>query len=202
MIKKFLLIGALALLASFSAKARLGYTLDECIKLYGTDYKSYPSITKDEGSLYTWETKTFNITVEFAPGSSTVGCMQYDAKMNGEEDTYFLTGNPAKDYAEFFKFFSPAVIADLLQKNAPGSVWKKIKARAKDETNYRSPVAIATYVSHLYDDEVNRNSESDHPQLVIKTVEFEKWDAALAKQVEAEEKAKKSEPKKLASDQL
>jgi hypothetical protein len=36
MLKKLLLIGAFALLPALNAKARIGYTLDECIKQYGT----------------------------------------------------------------------------------------------------------------------------------------------------------------------
>jgi hypothetical protein len=133
--------------------------------------------------------------VDFAPGSSTAGAIAYQPKVN-ENETYFLSGDPAKDYAEFYKSFSPEVVNDLLKKNAPGSVWTK-KIKGKEETDYRSPVATAIYYSHVAeaDDEDNRNGEYDHPQLEIKTVEYRKFE-------EAASKAEKPEPKKLASDQL
>jgi hypothetical protein len=70
MLKKFLLIGALALLAALNAKARIGYTLDECIKQYGANYKSYDF--GKSGTSYTWETNYFKISVSFAPGVSTL----------------------------------------------------------------------------------------------------------------------------------
>lgn len=200
--KKLLLIGALAFLAALNAQARIGYTLEQCVALYGPEYEDFSGTAPGSSRIYGWKTKTIDVTATFLPGSSTVGCMQYDAKMNGEEDTYFITGDPAKDYWVFYKFFSKEVIADLLQKNAPAAVWKKTKGKEKDETDYRSSAATAVYFSHICEDEVNRNGQYDHPQLHIKTPEFVKWDDALTKEVEAEEKAKEVEEKKLATDKL
>ncbi len=70
MIKKFLLIGALALLASFSAQARLGYTLEQCIAAYGTPVEDDASEQNDAirtvrgGSNYHEKVRIFKLDNE------------------------------------------------------------------------------------------------------------------------------------------
>jgi hypothetical protein len=92
MLKKSLLIGALALLAAFNSQARIGYTLDECIKQYGMPYSK---IDWDAGLLYEWH----------------IGDTYVQAWIDNGKVVYM-------HYArEFLKKFSGVEVQDLYLKN-------------------------------------------------------------------------------------
>jgi hypothetical protein len=201
MLKKLLLIGTLAFLASLnSASARLGYTLDECIKQYGTQYKSYDF--GKSGTAYTWETNYFKISVSFAPGVSTVGLITYDGAIGAE--TIFLTGDEEKDYKARFAFFTADLIKELLEKNVPGANWKKVKNNEEPlETDYLGTkggvkVASVAYFYHLFGKGIELHcSVDDHPQLSVETTAYKEFEDALANAPDV-----KATPEKSASADL
>ena len=88
---QFLLIGGLAFFAALNAQARIGYTLDECVKQYGTSYSN-------EDGKYEWNIGDNCLQARFENGK--VVSMHYERpflkKFTGSEiqDLYLKNGAP------------------------------------------------------------------------------------------------------------
>lgn len=98
MFKRLLLAGTLALLASFNAQARIGWTMEECIKQYGKNYTKTENILASWETVYCWQTGYAMITATFEKGK--VVRMHYtntESIENGDPDNGYFTVKQIKD---------------------------------------------------------------------------------------------------------
>jgi hypothetical protein len=156
--RKLIFFTFIGCLCALNAQARLGWTLEQCRQQYGPE-KTKLEEPELHAPAYVFETKYFEVTATILDGK--VEMMKYHAKP--DPDAWINT--------EEFKFYTQAIINDILEKNLG-----KQKLIRSPEDDFQGSLGFRTKDgTQIYiDSPTKKFEETDPPAIEITSAKMSK----------------------------